>query len=156
MPELYLKLVAGGAQIHFVSSSPWQLYDPLREFFVEAGFPWATLDLKSMRFRDDTFFNLFKKGTETKPEQIVPILERYSARKFILIGDNGEQDPEVYGEIARQFADSIRRILIRNINNSKAEDARYLKAFNGVPSSKWQLFDKPEQLSARELLQTAQ
>ncbi len=152
MPELYRELAAGGASMHFVSSSPWQLYAPLREFMDAAGYPWATLSLKSVRFRDETVFNLFKKGIETKPGQIVPILERYPERRFILIGDSGEQDPEVYGEIARRFPDSIERILIRDLDGTRLDEARYAAAFEEVAPQKWRLFDDPRQLSASELM----
>lgn len=154
MPELYRDLAARGASLHFVSSSPWQLYEPLREFFDEAGFPWATMSLKSFRFRDETLLNLFKKGNETKPAQIIPILERYPGRRFILIGDSGEQDPEVYGELARRYPHAIQRILIRNLDGTGRDDARYLDAFKSVPEHKWQLFDDPGQLAASDLMES--
>jgi hypothetical protein len=151
MPELYRDLAAAGAELHFVSSSPWQLYEPLRDFLDEAGFPWATMSLKSFRFRDETLLNLFKKGNETKPAQIVPILEKYPGRKFILIGDSGEQDPEVYGDIARRYPHAIQRILIRNLDGAGRDDARYLDAFENVPGHQWRLFDDPGQLAASDL-----
>jgi hypothetical protein len=152
MPELYRQLAAGGASLHFVSLSPWQLYEPLREFMDAAGFPWATLSLKAVRFRDATLLNLFKKGTETKPEQIVPLLERYPGRRFILIGDSGEQDPEVYGEIARRYPQRIQRILIRSLDDATRDATRYLTAFDQLPPGKWQLFSDPGELSADDLL----
>jgi len=152
MPALYRDLAAGGASLHFVSSSPWQLYEPLHEFLDEAGFPWATLSLKSIRFRDETVLNLFRKGTETKPAQIVPLLERYPERRFILIGDSGEQDPEVYGEIARRFPDRIQAILIRNLDGAGFDDSRYAAAFESLPLGKWRLFEDPGTLSASDLL----
>ena len=107
MAELYRELAAQGASLHFVSSSPWQLYQPLREFMDEAGFPRATLSLKSVRFRDETLFNLFKKGTETKPAQIVPLLERYPA-------DPAHPDPQPGWRRAR------RRSLCRRLQRTAA------------------------------------
>ena len=152
MPELYQRLAKHGVTIHYVSSSPWQLYDPLYDFIRSAGFPWATLDLKDVRFRDETLFNLFKKGTETKPGQIEPILQHHAERQFILVGDSGEQDPEVYGDIARRYPAQIYRIWIRNADNSKAEDLRFKEAFNHIARNKWQLFDHPGQISIDDLL----
>ncbi len=152
MPALYRSLVAGGARLHFVSSSPWQLYPPLVEFIQAAGFPWATLNLKAVRFRDETLLNFFKAGTETKPAQIEPILQRYAERKIILIGDSGEQDPEVYGDIARRYPAQIAKILIRNADGSDAGDARYKAAFEGLPADRWRLFDDPAEISAGDLL----
>jgi len=117
-----------------------------------AGFPRATLELKDVRFRDETLINLFKKGTETKPVQIEPILKRHARRQFILIGDSGEQDPEVYGDVARRYPARIHRILIRNVDNSKAEDLRFKEAFKHIARNKWQLFDRPGQISIDDLL----
>jgi hypothetical protein len=152
MPELYQRLAKHGVTIHYVSSSPWQLYDPLYDFIRSAGFPWATLDLKDVRFRDETLFNLSKKGTETKPGQIEPILQHHAERQFILVGDSGEQDPEVYGDIARRYPAQIYRILIRNADNSKAEDLRFKEAFNHIARNTWRLFDHPGQISIDDLL----
>jgi len=124
----------------------------LYDFIRRAGFPWATLDLKDVRFRDETLFNLFKKGTETKPGQIESILQHHAERQFILVGDSGEQDPEVYGDIARRYPAQIHRILIRNADNSKAEDLRFKEAFKHIARNKWQLFDHPGQISIDDLL----
>jgi hypothetical protein len=152
MPALFQTLDAHDVSIHFVSSSPWQLYTPLQQFTRNAGFPAGTMSLKSLRFRDETFFNLFKKGTETKPKQIEAILQRYPGRRFILIGDSGEQDPEVYGDIARRYPAQIERILIRNVDDSAIQDSRYQEAFENLSSSKWQLFDRPSEIVIDELL----
>ena len=152
MPALYRQLALHDVAIHFVSSSPWQLYDPLRKFIHRTGFPWATLNLKNIRFHDETLFNLFKKGTKTKPLKIEPILRQYPERRFILIGDSDEQDPEVYGDIARRYPTQIHRILIRNVGNSTAGDERYKIAFTNITRNKWQLFDRPDQISLDDLL----
>jgi len=152
MPELYRSLAEGGDRLHFVSSSPWQLYDPLTEFIEAAGFPWATLNLKAVRFRDETLLNFFKKGTETKPAQIEPILQNYPERKFVLIGDSGEQDPEVYGDITRRYPAQVLMVLIRNADGSDSGDQRYKNAFEGIPRDRWQLFDDPAEISAGDLL----
>lgn len=143
MAELYGQLAAKGASFHFVSSSPWQLYTPLQQLLRQAHFPRATMSLKKVRFTDKTFFNLFKNGLETKPAQIEPILKRYPKRKFILIGDNGEQDPEVYGDIARRYDAQVSQILIRNVDGGDREDERYRKAFKGITKDKWLLFKQP-------------
>ncbi len=152
MSGLYRQLAEHEVSFHFVSSSPWQLYDPLHEFMQREAFPWASLNLKAVRFRDETLFNLFKDGTETKPYQIEAILQRYPDRQFILIGDSGEQDPEVYGDIARRYPAQIHRVLIRNIGNTSAMDLRFKKAFHNINNNKWQLFDQPGQISVDDLL----
>lgn len=104
----------------------------------------------------ETLLKLLRPGTETKPAQIEPILQRYPGRSFILIGDSGERDPEVYGDIARRFSSQVVRVLIRNVDGSSAGDPRYLSAFTGVAADKWQLFDHPGQITTSDFLQDSE
>ena len=152
MAEFYRQLAASGASLHFVSSSPAQLHQPLREFLERAGFPRASIDLKAVRFRDQSLFDLFRGGSETKPAQIEPILRRYPGRRFVLVGDSGEQDPEVYGSIARAYPAQIAKILIRNVDGSLAGSARYRAAFRDIAREKWQIFGDADEISASALL----
>ena len=146
MAQTYQEWAAKRATFHFVSSSPWQLYEPLREFTEREGFPGATFHLKSVRFRDTTFFDLFKKGSETKPLAIRPILERYPEQKFILVGDSGEEDPEVYAGIYREFPGRVLRIFIRNVTKARRDDERFAKVFEGIDDAAWVLFEDPKEL----------
>lgn len=147
MAKHYGKLVADQrAAIHLVSSSPWQLYTPLAELVTKAGFPWASFSLKWVRFKDQTLLNLFKPGMETKPKQITAILKRYPKRQFLLYGDSGENDPEVYSLLAQRYPKQIIGIYIRNVTGEQFNNPRFTKLFNKV-TQPWQLFDTPEELS---------
>ena len=148
MADLYAEWAEQDASFHFVSSSPWQLYSPLEEFLDESGFPWATYSLKPVRFRDETLFDLFKEGTETKPAAIKAILQNYPARTFILVGDSGEQDPEVYADLMREFPQQVAEIYIRNVTGASPDDARFSAVFNGIAADRWHLFDDPGRLHA--------
>lgn len=150
MAELYRKWADQGMSFHYISSSPWQLYRPLDEFLDGAGFPKRSLVLKSVRFKDETLLNLFKKGTETKPPLIENIMKRYPQRTFVLVGDSGEQDPEVYGQIYRLHPDRIRKIYIRNVTGAKPDSERFQKAFQQVPKDRWVLFEHPGELGQIE------
>ena len=147
MPDVYRRWAESGAQFHFVSSSPWQLYEQLSQFLREAGFPEATFHLKGVRFKDSSFLKLFADPLESKPAAIEPILKAYPKRQFILVGDSGEKDPEVYGLIARKYSRQIRRIYIRNVTGEPADSPRYREAFVNVPPEKWQIFDDPKTLT---------
>ena len=146
MARLYQQLAEQGSRIHFVASSPWQLYHPLAEFTQRAGFPLASFALKSVRFKDKTLLNLFKPGLATKPLQIEPLLQRYPQRQFILIGDSGEQDPEIYAGLMRQYGQRIQHILIRNVTAASAEDTRFQQVFAGIERERWQLFKSVEEI----------
>ena len=143
MAQFYQSLDNHSVPIHYVSSSPWQLYQPLDSFLRASGFPKSTLSLKTIRFKDKSLLNLLKKGTETKPKQIIPILESFPDRKFILIGDSGEQDPEVYADIAEKYPNQIVAIFIRKILRSNLQDARFKKAREHLGKECFVLFEQP-------------
>lgn len=147
MADVYREWLGDDGSLHFVSSSPWQLYEPLAELIGESGFPPATLNLKPVRFRDETLFDLFKKGTETKPAVIKSILDRYPERRFLLVGDSGEQDPEVYAELIRERPAQILKVYIRNVTNAKPDDERFTALFEGIDAARWQLFTDPAALT---------
>ncbi len=147
MATRYRSWAQDDVSFHFVSSSPWQLYAPLDEFLGTSGFPWATYNLKTVRFRDETFLDLFKKGTETKPTIIREILQRYPMRQFVLVGDSGEQDPEVYAALLRENPQQIRRVYIRNVSNERPDNDRFATLFEGIDPSVWALFDDPQVLT---------
>jgi phosphatidate phosphatase APP1 len=153
MPALYQEWARAGAAFHYVSASPWQLYQPLAEFFDKAGYPPGSFEMKDFRWKDSTFFNLLAGPEKYKPLVIEPILKRYPKRKFILVGDSGEKDPEIYGALARKFSQQVIRILIRDVTNEKADADRYAKAFEGVPKERWMIFENPKEITGafREL-----
>ena len=150
MPALYRQWQARGAVFHYVSSSPWQLYPPLQEFFVEAGLPGGSFHLKSFRFKDRTALDMFASSLETKPPVIRALLRRYPGRRFILVGDSGEHDPEIYAAMAREFPTQIEAIYIRAVPGSDVGAARMRAAFDGIPTVRWQVFADARQL-ARQL-----
>lgn len=138
MSDLFRQISPQVSAFHFVSSSPWQLYPPLVEFLEKEAIPWAQLSLKPVRFRDMTLFNLFKPGTATKPDKIRKIIQQFPRRQFILIGDSGEQDPEVYSAMAKEFPQNIVKIIIRNITDEKLVNERFRELTN--TDATWQLF----------------
>lgn len=150
MAELYDRWANAGAAFHFVSSAPWQLYEPLSNFAQRAGFPDATYHLKSIRLKDASFLSLFADPEKTKPQVIQPLLRAYPKRKFILVGDSGEKDPEVYAAIATAFPDQIVSIFIRDVTEESEDSNRYRVAFEGIPITKWKIFYDPNSLKMPE------
>lgn len=116
MSAVYQKFAAEGASLHFVSSSPWQLYPELNEFLTRENFPPRSISLKTVRFKDRSFFNLFKSGDETKPLQIEPFFERFPERQFILIGDSGEEDAKVYLQFLGKYPEQVKAVFIRQLH----------------------------------------
>jgi len=122
MPEIYREF-GDGVMFHYVSGSPWQLYKLLGEF-VRRSFPEGAFHMKNVRknlFVPESWHDSFDfaKGPEAtfeqKVEQISKILKTFPRRKFILFGDSGEKDPEVFRKIKREFGEQVSKIFIRDV-----------------------------------------
>lgn len=148
MQEVYRKWAAEkSATFHYVSASPWQLYPALGAFLIEeSGFPAGTFHMKDFRWKDETFLNLFMSGEDYKVMTISQILERFPGRRFVLVGDSGEKDPEAYGELARWFPGWVVRILIRKVTKETPNDERYRRAFRDLPKDLWTVFEDPSEI----------
>ncbi|MBI5773795.1 MAG: App1 family protein [Verrucomicrobia bacterium] len=147
MAAVYRAWAADGASFHYVSASPWQLYEPITKFTAASGFPAGSWHMKQFRVKDSSFLALFDSPEACKPGVIEPMLRQFPKRRFILVGDSGERDPEIYGALARQFPQQVHRILIRDVTEESAAAARYQAAFKDVPREKWRVFQKPEEIS---------
>jgi phosphatidate phosphatase APP1 len=132
-----------GAQFCYVSASPWQLFLPLSEFVKSNGFPSGAFYLKKFRWKDESFLSLFESPERHKPTAIEPLLKQFPRRQFILVGDAGERDPEIYAGLARRYPQQIARILIRDVTGQPADSERYQTAFRGLPPGLWQVFRAP-------------
>jgi phosphatidate phosphatase APP1 len=99
--------------IFYVSSSPWNLYDLLIDFMNINGIPLGPLFLRDVGLEED---RLIKTGhLEHKMKQIRTILETHPDLPFVLIGDSGQEDPEIYREVVREYPGRIQAIYIRDV-----------------------------------------
>lgn len=146
MAETYRSWAAAGARFHYVSASPWQLYEPLRAFLETEGFPAGSFHFKNFRLKDSTALDLFASPEEWKLEQIAPILAAFLGRRFVLVGDSGEKDPEVYGALARKYPEQIVRIFIRDVSGTDADAARFQRVFGGLPEQTWIVFHTADEI----------
>lgn len=107
----------------YVSSSPWNLYPFLVEFLRLNDIPSGALFLKD--FGNHTIFNSSDHAGH-KTASIEKILGAYPEMPFILIGDDGESDPQIYASIVRKFAAQVKVIYIRSASE-KIEKINDLK-----------------------------
>lgn len=149
MSQLYQDWAARGAAFHYVSSSPWQLYDPLSQLCSNWGFPAGTFHLRSFRLRDHMLRRLFLVRRPVKGMVIKGLIKTFPQRRFYLVGDSGERDPEIYGALARYFPQQVAGIFIRELPDRPMHAKRCLKAFRNVSPANWAIFHHPEQLSER-------
>ncbi len=120
-----LRRGASGANfnpIFYVSSSTWNLYDLLHDFFVVREIPLGALFLSEYNLDEETF--IFQNRRKHKLNAIETILSAYPDLSFVLIGDSAEKDPLVYRDVVRQAPERIRAIYIRAASRSRRRDAR--------------------------------
>ena len=130
------------AAFHYVSGGPWQLYEPLSEFIASAGFPHGTFHLnyfpKNFLAADtralliDSICGSLSRTYDHKVEQIRRLMEVFPEREFILVGDSGELDVEVYRRIRGLFGARVRDIWIRDVINDEAVNSFRLEGLNTI------------------------
>ncbi|PLN86705.1 actin patch protein 1 [Aspergillus taichungensis] len=110
--EWYNELWKMGVQVHYVSNAPWQLYPLLERYFKMVGLPSGSIHLKNY---SGMLQGIFEPTAERKKGSLEQILRDFPSRKFILVGDSGEADLEVYTDIALTNPGRILGIFIRDI-----------------------------------------
>ncbi len=103
--------------IFYVSSSPWNLYDTLTDFLEHRSIPLGPLFLRDWGIRGSS---LPLGHRSHKLDAIRQILDTYPAMPFLLIGDSGQQDPEIYAEVVAQYPRRILGIYIRDVTGHAA------------------------------------
>jgi len=106
-PELYRDLAAGLNPTFYVSSSPWNLHAFLVAFLRHRGFPTGPVLLRDLLGT--------AAGREQKTDRIAEILDVHPGLPFVLIGDSGEKDPEIYADIVREHPGRILAVYIREV-----------------------------------------
>ena len=146
LSQVYREWAKKDASYHFVSASPWQLQSELSSFLEKHGFPPASYHLRVLRAKSVSSIETFASSSKPhKMEAIAQLLNDFPNKKFILIGDSGEKDPEIYGEICRSHPKRIERILIRKVPGADNAKTRFVKAFNGGDAS-WQVFETAQDI----------
>lgn len=112
---LYRTLQDKHNPIFYVSSSPWNLYDLLEDFMELNGIPFGPIFLRDLGTDQDGKF-LKSVGHGHKLERARLLIERFPDLRWILLGDSGQADAELYAEAARTYGDRIAAIYIRDVD----------------------------------------
>lgn len=104
---LYRDLAAGVNPVFYVSSSPWNLHDFLVGFLRHRGFPLGPVLLRDLIGT--------RQGREQKHTRIREVLDLHPDLRFVLLGDSGEHDPQIYADIVREYPDRVLAVYIREV-----------------------------------------
>ncbi|OMP76687.1 App1 family protein [[Flexibacter] sp. ATCC 35208] len=103
----------------YVSSSEWNLYAYIKEFIRFNGLPDGVFLLNQLK----PLRQLLKSGQnkhKTKFTRITRILKHYPDMRFILLGDDTQEDPNIYKALVDHFGTQIIAVYLRKVRNSKA------------------------------------
>lgn len=111
----------GGQQEHtnpvfYVSNSPWNLYDLVDDFLELNHLPKGPILLRDLGLPAEPRTADYKGH---KYENIARIFRIYPELNFVLIGDSGEKDTDIYLEITQHFPGRVKAIYIRDVQHRK-------------------------------------
>ena len=127
VPALYQAFHAGrnndeGNPLFYVSRAPWSIYQVLSEVFRRHRIPHGpVLILREWGMKRGNL--LPRRAKDHKLDSIRHILGMYPDMRFILVGDSGQRDPEIYNHILREDPGRILGIYIRDVSNSPERSA---------------------------------
>lgn len=105
--ELYDDLAAQANPVFYVSSSPWNLHAFLVAFLRHRAFPTGSVLLRDLLGTDA--------GREQKAGRIREVLDLHPQLSFVLLGDSGEKDPEIYAETVDAYPGRVLAVYIREV-----------------------------------------
>lgn len=124
--------------IFYVSSSPWNLVDLLEDFLDLNAIPPGPLLLQDLGLDEGKFIS--PRGHRHKLERVLELIAMYPQLQFVLCGDSGQADAELYSEAVLKHPDRILAVYIRDVDPDRDSpydalaDARLAAAKDtGVP-----------------------
>ncbi|KAF8474617.1 hypothetical protein BDZ91DRAFT_711357 [Kalaharituber pfeilii] len=101
-------------QVHYLSNSPWQLFPFLRELLIDyMKLPKGTWHLKKY---SGFVQGIFEPVIERKRESLEGLMRDFPGRKWILVGDGGEGDLEVYTDVVKKWPGKVIAVYIRDVS----------------------------------------
>lgn len=103
----------GENPIFYVSSSPWNLYSLFHDFLECHDIPRGPILLRDFGFGEQ---KLWKKPHEDhKLGHLRDLLETYPRLPFVLVGDSGQEDPEIFAKIVEEHGDRVAAVFLRDV-----------------------------------------
>lgn len=147
MAAKYRQWASQMATLHYVSSSPWQLFHALNELWEGDEFPAGSVHLRAFGLFSSLFSRVFLPLRLPRKHVVIDsILRHFPQRKFVLVGDSGEKDPEIYGALAAMYPDQVKAIYIRDLAAKPISAKRFHKAFRRTPAGVARTFHVVDEL----------
>lgn len=101
-----------GAPIFYVSTGAWNTAPTLTRFLQRSGYPPGPLLLTDW---GPTNTGWFRSGQDHKIASLHRLAREFPRIRWLLVGDDGQHDPKIYGDFARDHPDLVEAIAIREL-----------------------------------------
>ena len=100
--------------VFYLSRSPWNLYGMLESFLDQRDFPRGPVFLR------DVGLGYIAPGSEMghKASTLLRLIDDFPELPFVLVGDSGEKDADIYLSVAAKHPERIAAIVIRNVKDN--------------------------------------
>lgn len=115
MARLYRRMLAAhpGAPIFYVSTGTWTSIRFLTRFMARHDFPRGALLLTDW---GPTPTEWVRSGTDHKREAMAGLARQFPGIRWVLVGDDGQHDPQLYEEFVEEHPDRVRAIALRTLS----------------------------------------
>lgn len=113
----------------YLSTGSWSFYEMLTQFLQLRGYPRGPLFLTNWGPSDRY---LRRSGEEHKKLALTRLREGYPDLPFVLIGDSGQKDGQIYLGFAQDHPDAVAAVVIVKAGDSSAERTQELREASAV------------------------
>lgn len=106
-----------GAPMIYLSTGAWNVAPTLDRFMGRHLYPAGTLLLTDW---GPTHDRLFRSGRQHKSDSLARLAREFPHVRWVLIGDDGQHDEELYGAFAHEHPDNVAAIAIRQLSTPEA------------------------------------
>ncbi|HZA05891.1 MAG TPA: phosphatase domain-containing protein [Propionibacteriaceae bacterium] len=119
MPVLYERLTSQhpGAPVIYLSTGAWNVAPSLTRFLSRNLYPAGALLLTDWGPTADAWF---RSGKLHKRNSLERLAHEFPQIKWLLIGDDGQHDPIIYGDFVREHPNNVTAVCIRQLSPSEA------------------------------------
>jgi phosphatidate phosphatase APP1 len=119
MAVLYERLLRAhpGLPVIYLSTGAWNVVPTLSRFLSRNLYPRGTLLLTDWGPTHDRWF---RSGPEHKRRNLERLAAEFPQVRWLLVGDDGQHDPQLYGEFAEAHPGSVAAVAIRQLTTGQA------------------------------------
>ncbi|MCT1867171.1 DUF2183 domain-containing protein [Dermabacter sp. p3-SID358] len=102
----------------YVSTGAWNVAPVLERFLFKNGYPAGPLLLTDW---GPTNTGFFRSGTRHKFTTLASLREMFPNTRWLLVGDDGQHDPSIYGSIVEDHPESVAAVAIRELTDDEQD-----------------------------------